>query len=123
MSNCYRCDAVIPEGQGSRRNEKVRRIVSSEGKRETHYSKELICRDCMNSIWARKVWFAILCVVVFGSVFGWYELSARSPETVYRDPGRSQASTVYQNPDFPCVRAINPTVTDPDCLTAIARRP
>ena len=77
----------------------------------------------MNSIWARKVWFAILCVVVFGSVFGWYELSARSPETVYRDPGRSQASTVYQNPDFPCVRAINPTVTDPDCLTAIARRP
>jgi hypothetical protein len=48
----------------------------------------------------RNVGVAIFAFAVFG--FGLYELSfARSSET----------STIYQNPDFPCVRAINPTVT------------
>ena len=35
----------------------------------------------------------------------------------------ARTNTVYRNPDFPCVTAINPTVTDSDCEAAIARRP
>ena len=56
-------------------------------------------------------------------------LTARPNGWTDRDMGqlvsllaRSQASPAYQNPDFPCVRAINPTVTDSACLSAIAGR-
>ena len=55
--------------------------------------------------------FALIAVALI-----WlYALSseARSQET----------SPVYQNPDFPCVRAINPTVTDSACLADNARLP
>jgi len=49
------------------------------------------------------------CALIWVYALSW---EARSQET----------SAVYQNPDFPCVRAINPTVTDSACVTAIARR-
>jgi len=53
---------------------------------------------------------ALIAVALIGP----YALSseARSQETI----------PVYQNPDFRCVRAINPTVTDSACLAAIERR-
>jgi hypothetical protein len=33
-----------------------------------------------------------------------------------------ETSVTYRNPDFPCVTAIDPTVTDSACVAAIARR-
>src|SRR6516165_6190318 len=123
--NCYRCHDAITPGQASRRSREVRRIVSSDGKPETHWSNELICRDCMKKARNRIVGLVILgALAVFG--FGWYELSfarSQASSTVYQNPARGQeTSAVYQNPDFPYVTAINPTVTDSACETAIARR-
>jgi len=70
MSNCYRCDAAIIPGQASRRKEELRQIVSSDGKQETHYSKELICKSCVTWEWAimaRNWGFIFLgAFVVFG---------------------------------------------------------
>jgi hypothetical protein len=37
--------------------------------------------------------------------------------------GIQETSVTYRNPDFPCVRAINPTVTDSACLADNARLP
>ena len=114
MPDCHRCHAQIIPGQASRRKEEVREIVSSDGKRETHYSKELICRSCAN--WERWViagkaaFFALVAVVWLLKITDLFSLEARSQET----------SAVYQNPDFPCVTAIDPTVTDLACVTAIA---
>jgi hypothetical protein len=64
----------------------------------------------MNSIKARKrnIGLVIGAFAVFG--IGFYELLFAP----------SQETSVYQNPDFPCVTAINPTVTDFSCVTAIA---
>jgi hypothetical protein len=44
------------------------------------------------------------------------------PDAHSREARSEETSAVYQNPDFPCVRAINPTVTDFACVAAIARR-
>ena len=68
-------------------------------------------------LWAEANAVLLLAVVAIFCAFALIWLYALSSEA------RSQETIpVYQNPDFPCVRAINPTVTDSACLSAIAGR-
>jgi hypothetical protein len=87
MPNCYRCDKAIDQGQASRRKEEVRQTVSSDGKRETHYSNEFVCKRCVYWEIARYG-----SVILGGLALAWFfetidlrslvSLEARSQETI-----------------------------------------
>jgi hypothetical protein len=125
MPNCYRCHEAIKAGQASRRREEVRHIVSN-GDQRTHYSSKLICSSCLHSEKVHK--WKIMAIkwgsIAFGSlvVFGLL-LMITLRSLAFSEALSQETSVTYQSPDFPCVRAINPTVTNPACLAAIAGRP
>jgi hypothetical protein len=61
MTDCHRCGVMI-QGQAFPRKE-VCLSVSSDGKRETHYSRMPICKSCVNRekvVMARIAVFVIL---------------------------------------------------------------
>ena len=120
MTDCDRCGKVI--GFLPSQEDKLTRYTVRNGKREEeHYITVSICKRCMfleglfKWVKANVLLLAVLVILGAVALIWLYALSseARSHET----------SAVYQNPDFPCVTAINPTVTDSACETAIARRP
>jgi hypothetical protein len=121
MTECDRCKRAI-RFLPSERDKLTEYTVRNGIREEEHHTRVSICMSCV--IWERLILWAIahavllvnavLAVVVILGAFAFYALSreARSQET----------SAIYRNPDFPCVTAIDPTVTDFACVAAIARR-
>jgi hypothetical protein len=118
---CDRCGKVIRFPTFSTKEDQ--RTAYKRGRNgileEEHYITESICFWCgiLDRLfsWAKENAVLLLAaVVILGVALIWYAPSreARSQET----------SVTYRNPDFPCVTAIDPTVTDFACVAAIARR-
>jgi|SRR6516164_2910183 hypothetical protein len=116
MRQCDRCGKVIRFLPSSQENKLTEYVVRGDGTRGD--ARWIVVSVCMWCVIRERIikWLqdhlrlvvgVILCVFTLIWVY-----AARSQETI----------PVYQNPDFPCVRAINPTVTDSACETAIARR-
>ena len=73
-------------------------------------------------LWAEANAVLLLAVVAIFCAFALIAVALIWLYALSSEARSREASPAYQNPDFPCVRAINPTVTDSACLSAIAGR-
>jgi hypothetical protein len=119
MTDCHLCKRTIRFLPSQEEHKLAEYTDHPDGTRTKRYIVLSTCMWCvvLKSLfsWLKANAVYLLAVpVILGAVNLLYAHSreARSQET----------SAVYQNPDFPCVRAINPTVTDLACVAAIARR-
>jgi len=125
MPDCDRCKRTI-RFLPSERDQLTEYTVRNGKREEERYTRVSICRRCVIlerlMLWAEANAVLLLAVVAIFCAFALIAVALIWLYALSSEARSRETSPVYQNPDFPCVRAINPTVTDSACETAIARR-